>query len=183
MSSRPSLGRAPAHFAQKNGSSTPVSASCSQAKPTSAVPKNTSGGKKIHPSEVELSIWNGEENPPIPRSLSFRQKKTHFTPPLTSHSAHRLTHGLYPGIQAGVHAWNIQMHLIRFFDAMLVQHLACSGRHKCFRACRPKAKRKLYFRFRGANGGAVVTFIPVSGSYVNFVRHFKSGTVTEHADL
>jgi hypothetical protein len=33
-------------------------------KPTSAHPKNTSGGKKIHRPEADISIWNREENPP-----------------------------------------------------------------------------------------------------------------------
>jgi hypothetical protein len=58
----------------------------SQAKPPSGDPKNAPEGKKIHRSEVEISIWNREVNPPIHWSLSFRQKKIHFIPPLTGAS-------------------------------------------------------------------------------------------------
>ena len=54
-----------------------------QARPPSADPKNASGGKKIHRPEPDISIWNQEVNPPTQWSLSFRQKKTHFLPPLT----------------------------------------------------------------------------------------------------
>jgi predicted nucleic acid-binding protein len=52
-------------------------------KPTTADPKNASGGKKIHRPEADIFISNREENPPTHRSLSFRQKKIHFIPPLT----------------------------------------------------------------------------------------------------
>jgi len=43
-------------------------------KPTSADPKNASGGKYIHLPEVDFSFWNREEIPPPHWSLSFRQK-------------------------------------------------------------------------------------------------------------
>jgi len=52
-------------------------------KPASADPKNASGGKYIHRPKADISISNREEYPPTHWSLSFRQKKTHFTPPLT----------------------------------------------------------------------------------------------------
>lgn len=59
-----------------------------QARPPSADPKNASGGKKIHRPEPDISIWNQEVNPPTQWSLSFRQKKTHFLPPLTLSCCH-----------------------------------------------------------------------------------------------
>ncbi|HEY3756075.1 MAG TPA: hypothetical protein VGL42_08000, partial [Opitutaceae bacterium] len=41
-------------------------------------------GRKSTRPEADISIWNREVNPPTRWSLSFRQKKTHFIPPLTA---------------------------------------------------------------------------------------------------
>jgi hypothetical protein len=52
------------------------------AKPTLADPKNASDGKKNHRPKADISIGNREVHPPTHWSLSFRQKKIHFIPPL-----------------------------------------------------------------------------------------------------